>query len=225
MPFAPVYRRATFRLALFLAGALLVLAIGLPATAVQFNADRLLQSVQARYGQRGADTVSAWLASLDQAQGLPVSQQLRTVNQFWNSNVRGVEDIDLWRQADYWATPLETLGRRAGDCEDYVIGKYFSLLKLGVSPEKLRLIYVRARLGGQTIAHMVLGYYETPASEPLILDSLTSTMVVASRRPDLTPVFSFNAQGIYVAGQERSVESISRWQDLLIRMRNEGIQP
>ncbi|HUH87713.1 MAG TPA: transglutaminase-like cysteine peptidase [Pusillimonas sp.] len=207
------------------AAALVALTTLVPATAVQFNTERLLQSAQKRYGQRGADTVSAWLASMQQARSQPVSVQLQAVNRFWNSNVRGVEDIDLWGQADYWATPLETLGKRAGDCEDYVIGKYFSLLHIGVPAEKLRLIYVRARVGGQTIAHMVLGYYETPSSDPLILDSLTSTMVTAARRPDLTPVFSFNAQGIYVAGQARSVESISRWQDLLGKMRNEGIDP
>lgn len=206
-------------------GALAALAVLLPASAVQFDADRLLQTAQTRFGQRGVQAVSAWLSSLEQSRSMSVSQQLRAVNRFWNSNLRGVEDIDLWRQTDYWATPLESLGKGAGDCEDYVIGKYFSLLHIGVPAEKLRLIYVRAQVGGQTIAHMVLGYYETPSSDPLILDSLTSSMVTAARRPDLTPVFSFNAQGVYVAGQARSVESIGRWQNLLTRMRNEGIDP
>ena len=136
----------------------------------------------------------------------------------------------LWSQPDYWATPLETLGKGAGDCEDYVIGKYFSLLRLGVAVEKLRLIYVRARLGGagstQSIAHMVLGYYETPAAEPLVLDSLLDNIMPASQRKDLTPVFSFNAQGVYVAGaQPASVDRITRWRDLLARMKQEGFLP
>jgi hypothetical protein len=86
-----------------------------------------------------------------------------------------------------------------------VIGKYFSLLRLGVAVEKLRLIYVRARLGGvgstQSIAHMVLGAGRWCWT---LLDTMP-----ASQRKDLTPVFSFNAQGVYVAGaQPASVDRI-----------------
>jgi hypothetical protein len=79
-----------------------------------------------------------------------------------------------------------------------------------VAVEKLRLIYVRARLGGagstQSIAHMVLGYYETPAAEPLVLDSLLDNIMPASQRKDLTPVFSFNAR-VYMS----RVHSLLRW--------------
>lgn len=158
------------------------------------------------------------------------SRKLRQVNDFWNTAVRGGEDSNIWGQTDYWATPLETLGKRWGDCEDFVIGKYFSLVHLGVPADKLRLVYVRARLGGmgsnQSIAHMVLGYYETPNSDPLVLDNLVGSVVPASQRRDLTPVFSFNAQGIYVAGAApASVERISRWRGLLARMQEEGFQP
>ena len=46
-------------------------------------------------------------------------------------------------------------------------------------------------------AHRVLAYYPTPEVEPLILDNLVSDMHPASRRPDLLPVFSFNAQGLW----------------------------
>ena len=160
----------------------------------------------------------------------PLQQQLLAVNEFWNRAVVQTEDSMLWAQPDYWATPLETLGKGAGDCEDYVIGKYFSLLRLGVPGEKLRLIYVRARMGGagstQSIAHMVLGYYETPMAEPLVLDSMVDFLLLSSQRKDLTPVFSFNAQGVYVAGaQPSSVDRITRWRDLLTRMKQEGFLP
>lgn len=46
---------------------------------------------------------------------------------------------------------------------------------MGVPANKLRFIYVRARVGGPAsssqIAHMVLGYYETPNAVPLVLDN------------------------------------------------------
>ena len=113
-----------------------------------------------------------------------------------------------------------------GDCEDYVIGKYFSLIHAGMPSEKLRLIYVRAQVGGRSIAHMVLGYYSQPNAEPLLLDNLTSSIRPASQRPDLTPVFSFNSQGVYVAGAApASVDSIGNWRGLLMKMRNEGFRP
>ncbi|MEB5966785.1 MULTISPECIES: transglutaminase-like cysteine peptidase [Comamonas] len=203
---------------------------GFDAAALDFDAERLQSSMQARYGGAGVQRLNQWLAMLQAQKDRPLQQQLSAVNTFWNRAVLQSEDSMLWSQPDYWATPLETLGKGAGDCEDYVIGKYFSLLRLGVAVEKLRLIYVRARLGGvgstQSIAHMVLGYYETPAAEPLVLDSLLDNIMPASQRRDLTPVFSFNAQGVYVAGaQTTSVDRITRWRDLLARMKQEGFLP
>lgn len=218
-----VLRAATAGLALALAA--------IPSTeALQFDAERIRQQAVARHGQSGAAAVSRWTAMLQGAAGQPESRQLRMVNDFWNTAVRGGEDQDIWGQADYWATPLETLGKRWADCEDFVIGKYFSLVHLGVDPNKLRLIYVRARIGGigsgQSIAHMVLGYYATPDAEPLVLDNLMGSIVPASQRSDLSPVFSFNANGVYVPGAKPSpVDRISRWQAVLSRMRQEGFQP
>lgn len=201
-----------------------------PATALQFDAARIQQAAKARYGQRGAQAVSQWMAMLSQQRSQPESQQLRAVNDFWNTIALGGEDINIWGKADYWATPLETLGKRAADCEDYVIGKYFSLVHLGVPAEKLRLIYVRARIGGMgsstSIAHMVLGYYSSPDADPLVLDNLMGSIAPASQRRDLTPVFSFNAQGIYVAGAApTSPDRIGHWRNLLIKMQKEGFQP
>ena len=200
------------------------------AVALDFDGGRLQQNMQNRYGAAGAKALSAWLAMLERQKGKALEQQLPAVNEFWNRAVVQTEDSVLWAQPDYWATPLETLGKGAGDCEDYVIGKYFSLLRLGVPGDKLRLIYVRARMGGagstQSIAHMVLGYYEVPTAVPLVLDSMADFLLPASQRKDLTPVFSFNAQGVYVAGaQPTSVDRITRWRDLLTRMKQEGFLP
>ncbi|PIG09337.1 transglutaminase-like cysteine peptidase [Comamonas sp. 26] len=200
------------------------------AVALDFDEGRLQSSMQSRYGAAGVQRLGQWLAMLKAQKSRPLSQQLPAVNEFWNRAVVQTDDSMLWAQPDYWATPLETLGKGAGDCEDYVIGKYFSLLRLGVPGDKLRLIYVRARMGGvgstQSIAHMVLGYYEAPTGEPLVLDSMVDFLLPSSQRKDLTPVFSFNAQGVYVGGaQPSSVDRITRWRDLLKRMKQEGFLP
>lgn len=206
---------------LFLDGAVL---------ALQFDARQVTQYARAQYGERVAQRVVDMLGMLDEAQSVPESTRLRVVNDFWNFRIRGGEDIHVWGKKDYWATPLETLAKGAGDCEDFVIAKYFSLVRAGVAPEKLRFIYVRARLGGigssDSIAHMVLGYYETPDAVPLIMDNLMGSVVPASQRTDLTPVFSFNAQGVYVAGAAtRPVDRIGHWRDLVSRMTKEGFSP
>jgi predicted transglutaminase-like cysteine proteinase len=203
----------------------LALAWG-PAPAVTFDPGALASYARQHYGAKAGRAVEAWQAMLGQAAGLDEQEKLRMVNGFWNNALIGGEDITVWGQVDYWATPLQSLSKGSGDCEDYVIGKYFSLLYLGVAPEKLRFVYVRAQIGSQSIAHMVLGYYPQPQAEPLVLDSLVDRIQPAHNRPDLTPVFSFNAQGVYMPGGKRSsVEGIGRWRDLLSRMRAEGFQP
>ncbi|MNY84492.1 hypothetical protein D3C78_06470 [compost metagenome] len=185
------------------------------------------REMRSRYGEAGLRRLQEWLNMLRAQTGLSVAQQVQAVNAFWNQQLMASEDMLIWKEADYWATPLESLGKGAGDCEDFVIGKFFSLTHLGVPPQQMRLIYVRARIGGmgstQSIAHMVLGFYATPQSDPQVLDNLVSSIQLASQRTDLSPVFSFNTQGIYVRG-ERSAPSdrINRWQDLLQKMRKEG---
>ncbi|MEZ2721986.1 transglutaminase-like cysteine peptidase [Paenalcaligenes hominis] len=194
--------------------------------ALEINNERLKSTAQKKYGTKGIQNVEKWLATLAALQAVPEEQQLKEINDFWNRVAVAGEDIHIWGVEDYWATPLETLGRAAADCEDYVIGKYFSLIRLGVPAAKLRLIYVRAQVAGSSIAHMVLGYYATPDAEPLLLDNLTGLIRPASQRPDLTPVFSFNSEGVYVSGSApSSIDRISRWRGLLDKMRREGFTP
>ncbi|TAN31154.1 MAG: transglutaminase [Castellaniella sp.] len=207
----------------------LALCLGLalaPAPAITFDPSHLVTYARQHYGAQAGRAVQAWQDMLREAAGKSEQEKLRIVNQFWDQALLESEDITVWGQVDYWATPMESLAKGAGDCEDYVIGKYFSLLYLGVAPEKLRLVYVRAMVGTQSIAHMVLGYYPQPLAEPLVLDSLIDRIQPAHLRPDLTPVFSFNAEGIYIEGSRRSsVDRIGRWRDLLTKMRAEGFQP
>lgn len=194
--------------------------------ALAINEHQARQTAQQKYGASGVQNLDRWFGILSTLQNLPPDQQLKEINNFWNRIALAGEDKQIWGVEDYWATPLETLGRGRADCEDYVIGKYFSLIHLGVSADKLRLIYVRAQVGGASIAHMVLGYYSTPDAEPLLLDNLTGLIRPASQRPDLTPVFSFNSQGVFVGNQaQSSIDRISRWRGLLDKMRNEGFSP
>lgn len=211
--------------------ALLCLACGWSgSSALEINTDKLQSLSASRYGAKGAKSVSNWLQLLRSPAPASDRDRLTVANDFWNRALLSGEDSIIWKQADYWATPLESLGRGAGDCEDYVIGKYFTLLSMGVPANKLRFIYVRARIGGAAssaqVAHMVLGYYETPNAVPLVLDSLISTILPATQRRDLTPVFSFNAEGMWqgvgAASAGDPSARLSRWRDMLTKAKAEG---
>jgi predicted transglutaminase-like cysteine proteinase len=196
--------------------------------------ERLLASITQRWGQGVVGRFTAWQTLLQELRTGPDAQRLKRINDFFNRQIVFGEDMAIWNQPDYWATPLETLGRGAGDCEDFVIAKYFSLKEVGVAPEKLRLIYVRAKIGSTDAvasqAHMVLAYYAQPEAEPLVLDNLVGEIRPASRRPDLVPVFSFNSEGVFtgVSAKESTpaagVGRLSRWEDLLKRARAEGFE-
>ncbi|MFC4274373.1 transglutaminase-like cysteine peptidase [Achromobacter aloeverae] len=199
------------------------------SAALELDTQRLQSLAASRYGARGGERVAAWLQLLQDDRDMAEADKLASVNDFWNRNVAQAEDQVVWGVPDYWATPMEALGKGAGDCEDYVIGKYFSLIKLGVPTSRLRFVYVRARIGGpessEQVAHMVLGYYPSPNAMPLVLDSLVSGILPASQRRDLVPVFSFNADGVYVDGKQAApVDRIGRWRNLLQRMEREGIR-
>ncbi|MES2019538.1 MAG: transglutaminase-like cysteine peptidase [Pseudomonadota bacterium] len=172
-----------------------------------------------------------WARLLDDHRQLAIELKLKKVNEFFNRRIEFADDQAVWGRSDYWATPFEMMAKGKGDCEDFVIAKYFSLLDMDVPDQQLRLVYVRARFGGPSStvqqAHMVLAYYPSPDADPLILDNLITDIRPAARRTDLAPVFSFNRQGVFAdagAGAQAAggTERLSAWQDLLRRARREG---
>lgn len=190
--------------------------------------DKTQALAQQRYGARAFETVGAWRRLIEESRALPDPEKLTRVNTFFNRRILFQTDMEVWGQEDYWATPLEFMGKGAGDCEDFAIAKYITLQMLGIGNDRLRLIYVRAKIGSTTsVAHMVLGFYPQPTDEPQILDNLITSVRPASQRADLTPVFSFNSEGLWVGGATVSAADpttrMSRWRDVLDRMHQEGL--
>ncbi|MET1078434.1 MAG: cysteine protease LapG [Pseudomonas sp.] len=200
---------------------------GLGLALASWDFAQVLRIAEQRYGDLGPakGRLQAWQDLLLETRTLAEPDQLAAVNRFINRQLRFVDDRTIWKQQDYWASPVEALIQGAGDCEDYSIAKYFTLRELGVASDKLRITYVKALNYNQ--AHMVLTYYPSLTAEPLVLDNLINDIRPASQRNDLLPVYSFNAEGVYLPGAgggKRSGDSkqLSRWQDLLKKMRAEG---
>ncbi len=188
---------------------------------------KFLKNIEMRFGADAKERVQNWQSLIEEEHASPSSEWrlINKVNSFFN-RVRFISDAKHWHREDYWATPVELLSTNGGDCEDFSIAKYFTLLELGVPDERMRITYVKAIRLNQ--AHMVLAYYETPESEPLILDNLIKRIKFASQRRDLLPVYSFNGENLWMSkerGQGRRIEGgsqrINLWQDLNVRMKKE----
>ncbi|MCX4186855.1 transglutaminase-like cysteine peptidase [Methylophaga sp. OBS4] len=203
------------------------LLLSLPLLA-EFNiSEQLLDKIEGKYNRFARQRVEGWRDLVVQSQDLSEMEKLEAVNQFFNSNVMFIDDLSLWKENDYWATPLEMLSIGAGDCEDYSIAKYFTLKELGIDENKLRLTYVKAVEINQ--AHMVLTYFENKRAVPLVLDNLITDIKPASKRNDLVPVYSFNGTGLWLAksrGEGQRVGDASRlslWSNLTRRMQMEAV--
>ncbi|WFB50745.1 transglutaminase-like cysteine peptidase [Vibrio coralliilyticus] len=198
---------------------MLIILASTASQALNTQEQRWVEAVRNTYGDRAGKRVETWRREMEQFQGLSERQKLTEVNAFFNQ-LNFVNDDRLWGQKDYWATPLEFLGSNAGDCEDFTIAKYFSLLELGVSDKKLRLVYVKAITLNQF--HMVLAYYSKPSAEPILLDNIDPEIKKASKRRDLLPIYSFNGKNLWLMkskqGQLAGKSSrLSLWNDLRAR--------
>ena len=183
----------------------------------------VLEDFSRQYGSQAVRRLNAWRDLLDEISGLPLPSRLTRTNAFFNQ-LAFAEDGEQFGSRDYWATPLEFLGRGRGDCEEFAIAKYVTLVKGGVPLEQLRITYVKALELNQ--AHMVLTWADKPGDIPLVMDNLIAEIKPANQRKDLLPVYSFNAESLwltqgnneqYVADSSR----VGRWQDLRERMAKE----
>lgn len=186
---------------------------------------KLFDYVQQKYGTAAKQRVMDWEKIIEDGKKLPDLEKLKAANDFFNQ-VPYYTDQEHWGMDDYWATPVETLATNGGDCEDYAIGKYFTLLAMGMPTDRLLITYATALKTGRP--HMILAYYETPDADPLILDNLDKAMRHGAERNDIRPVYSFNASGLWLAlerGHGRRISGSDRfsvWNDLITRMNAEA---
>ncbi|MGL5632784.1 MAG: transglutaminase-like cysteine peptidase [Azovibrio sp.] len=207
---------------LFRIGTCLILVI-MNGFVLALDFAKLENTLLSRFGPARVVLLKEWKQLLDSNKSLSNQEKLYNINSFFNKNISFDSDQSIWNQSDYWATPLETIGQGRGDCEDFAIAKYYSLLASGVPKKQLRLIYVKAQQGASSQAHMVLAYYPSPNAVPLILDNLDPEIKPANQRKDLTPIFSFNSEGIWHGtGNKTGNNRFSRWHDLQMRARAEG---
>lgn len=187
-----------------------------------------IDKIERKYGEPARERVVRWQELIRSGAHLTEMEKLRRVNDFFNG-IEFISDIEHWGKKDYWATPLEMLVTNGGDCEDFSIGKYFTLQEMGIPAEKMRLTYVKALRLNQ--AHMVLTYFPAPDEDPLVLDNLDKKILPAAQRHDLLPVYSFNGDGLWLAKARLSeskevgkAERLAPWRGVIARIDSEFTQ-
>ena len=118
--------------------------------------------------------------------GQPARAQVEGVNRFMN-RLPYIEDSVNWGVNDYWATPLEFLSR-GGDCEDFAIIKFYSLLELGFDNDQMRVVVLEDTL--RRLPHAVLAV-RIDGTE-YILDNNFSVVLTDDRLPQYVPQYSLN---------------------------------
>jgi len=111
------------------------------------------------------------------------------INRAVNLSIRPTSDWTQYGSADYWASPLQTLGSGAGDCEDYAIVKYVALRELGFDDSDLRFVIVHDDKH-QTDHAVVAVRYER---QWLILDNRTMA-ILAAEDVQYRPLFALDQQ-------------------------------
>jgi predicted transglutaminase-like cysteine proteinase len=122
-------------------------------------------------------------------------RKLSHVNSFYNK-ILPINDATKYQVDDHWATPKEFIIEGRGDCEDYAIAKYFTLIETGIPKNKLFLSVVKVK--GEATYHMILLYLENKTTMPLVLDNLSSKVVAFDIRKKLEPKFIFNEKEAYI---------------------------
>ena len=126
-----------------------------------------------------------WATKLRPLRSISKRDQIQQVNNLVNE-LGYQRDRNNYGQNDYWASPREFLTRR-GDCEDYAILKYASLIALGHSEQNMRISVGRITGIG---AHAFLLVGE--GQNELTLDNRTNNMTLAAQRSDFVPSHSMN---------------------------------
>jgi len=127
-----------------------------------------------------------WHTFLSSLKNKSTMQKLNAVNRNINKH-KYVTDLANWGVEDYWETPKE-FSLKDGDCEDFAIAKFKSLLYLGFSNEDMRIVVLQDL--NLNIAHAVLAVYVN--GEPYILDNQAEQVIPADEIKHYMPIYSIN---------------------------------
>jgi predicted transglutaminase-like cysteine proteinase len=133
-----------------------------------------------------------FLAIIDTASARQGRARLGEINRAINLAIRPMSDLAQYGQIDVWSSPLATLARGAGDCEDYAIAKFVALRRAGISADDLRIVIMRDTIQGEdhaVAAARLDGHW-------LTLDNRRMAMVEDALVRNYRPTFVIDGDGV-----------------------------
>jgi predicted transglutaminase-like cysteine proteinase len=133
-----------------------------------------------------------FLAIIDSAKARDGRARLGEVNRAINLAIKPASDLALYGQIDVWTSPLVTLAKGAGDCEDYAIAKFVALRQTGIAPDDLRIVIMHDTISGEdhaVAAARLDGHW-------LTLDNRRMAMVEDSDVRNYRPTFVIDQYGV-----------------------------
>jgi len=181
-----------------------------------------LELIKYKSGKIATNRISDYTRTMLKVKKLPKKKQLIHVNSYLNQLFQKPDILNQGIE-DYWETPKEFLCIGSGDCEDFAIIKYFSLIKLGFAEN--RLFLTTAYVKNSKSYHMVLSYFEHFLEPPLILDNLSFRILNAKQRDDLIIGLFINNQGVFKLNKKNQLIWVSgshnKYENLIYRISKE----
>jgi len=185
------------------------LSVLLNADNYPYFSKKTIKLLEKQYGYIVKNRTQDYQDTIEKIKSYPKEKQLNSINVYLNQLLSQYDSISK-KCADYWKSPVEFLIHGNGDCEDYAIIKYFSLIKLGYDKNKLFLTIVKDRYS--STMHMVLSYFDKDNLPPLILDNLSFKILRLDKRIDLVPYKLMNDTGTYKIDKNFKLKKI-KYQD------------
>jgi predicted transglutaminase-like cysteine proteinase len=140
----------------------------------------------------GSPAALRFLAIVDSAKARDGRARLGEINRAINLAIRPVSDISQYGAIDVWSSPLNTLARGAGDCEDYVIAKFVALRLAGIAAEDVKLLILHDTLRNED--HAVAA--ARLDGRWLTLDNRRMAMVEDISLKNVLPTFLIDRDGV-----------------------------
>lgn len=154
---------------------------------VFYNIDGHTLSSLCKGGDKLACGQASYLDAVETLRKYKGVKLLRKVDSYFNK-IPYALDKDVYGKDDYWASPAEFLSKGAGDCEDFVLAKYFALQDLGWDENKMHIVLLWDEK--EKIHHAVL--LVRHEEQEWLLDNGNRRLMTATGADHYTPLYAVN---------------------------------
>jgi len=142
------------------------------------SSDFSIESLNNPPSKEEMEPLPKWVHAMVELEDRPVTTQSKNIAKFYRkmiainlrvNHVHYVSDKENYGVMDYWGMPSEFY-KNGGDCEEYVIAKYYELYDLGVADKDMTIVVAKIKATGTLHALLLVHYKE----KDYVLDNLSN---------------------------------------------------